>query len=171
MDQQVQVVIVKVTSKTINGRNGAFTKFEIEANDGRTYQTTKREIAELAHAKQGQNVTIGYYTKENNGYTNYILTSVGGGAAQGGGIPSADASQAGIPAQAQESPSETRESIHRQVAAKVAAQLSQTPQEFWGNVTDLKRFFDTGEVPGAQAAGGSAAAPIDDDIPFAPSIY
>lgn len=165
-DQTAQVVIVKVTSKTISGRNGAFTKFEIEANDGRTYQTTKRDIAEDAHRKSGQQVTVSYYVKMNGEYTNFVLTGVGGAGAASGGIPSADAPQtSGIQAQAQESPSETRESIHRQVAAKVAAKLSQNAQEFWGNVADLKAYFDTGQTPGGQAAGVSTAA-ADDDIPF-----
>lgn len=44
------------------------------------------------------------------------------------------------------------ESIHRQVAAKVSAQISNTPQDFWANVYDLFLYFQSGHRP--QLTGG-----------------
>lgn len=46
--------------------------------------------------------------------------------------------------------------IHRQVAAKVAAGISSTSNEFWRNCADLAHYFDTGRFP----------EPPQDDIPF-----
>jgi len=56
--------------------------------------------------------------------------------------------------------------IHRQTAAKVAAQLSTTTFEFWTNVQDLSRYFDTGLIPSRPEIGNPAGATPDDDIPF-----
>lgn len=78
--------------------------------------------------------------------------------------------------------------IHRQTAAKcvawMAASQGMTPGEFWSNVSDLARYFDTGQFPGAKGtleddlAAISAMPPEvqaamdpfqpapDDDLPF-----
>jgi len=72
-------------------------------------------------------------------------------------------------------------SINRQTAAKVSAQISTSASEFWANVLDLARYFDTGQTPSqpgptihpdqAFAAAGTGydnAPPShgDADIPF-----
>lgn len=51
--------------------------------------------------------------------------------------------------------------IHRQTAAKVAAALSTTANEFWRNVVDLAFYFDTGQVPSTPQPDDP-----DDGIPF-----
>lgn len=73
--------------------------------------------------------------------------------------------------------------IWRQAATKVAAALGAgSPLEFWSNVDDLIRFYETGEKPqsvqfilGSQERGADPADPVgaamfgsqsDDDIPF-----
>lgn len=44
-------------------------------------------------------------------------------------------------------PSEKDREIHRQTAAKVAAVISTTSNEFWANCAALSHYFDTGEPP------------------------
>lgn len=84
-------------------------------------------------------------------------------------------------------PTKKDSAIARQTAAKVAAEISTSPTEFWANCVDLARYFDSGTLPmNAQQAGptaspdqqyaGMAAAgqgysntpppPTNDDIPF-----
>lgn len=169
MEKQISVVIVGVTSKQVTRKSDSrvFTLYEVACNDGNTWTTGKQEIAEQAHKLTGQGVVLdvkeeqdGQYMKR---YLNAVHTTTGN--ALGGGIPSSNtpAEQPGITPQAQESPQETRESIHRQKATAVAQAMSSTPAEFWDNVRDLKAYYDTGNPPGAQATTTVAA---DDDIPF-----
>lgn len=82
-------------------------------------------------------------------------------------------------------PTRKDSSINRQTAAKVAAQISSSPAEFWGNCQDLARYFDSGQVPAgnptspptgqadqaqfAMAGSGYDNSPPshgDNDIPF-----
>jgi hypothetical protein len=61
-------------------------------------------------------------------------------------------------------PTEKDRAIHRQVAAKVAAQISNSAGEFWSNAVDLARYFDTGSTP---QAGGNPTSPPTDQAQFA----
>lgn len=71
---------------------------------------------------------------------------------------------------------EERTSIHRQSAAKVAAKISSNPGEYWSNVNDLLRFFESGVTPMTNNANwttGQAMATAqagyqhgDEDSPF-----
>lgn len=77
-------------------------------------------------------------------------------------------------------PTKKDASIARQTAAKVSAELSTSPAEFWANCVDLARYFDTGQTPQQRptipaeqqfAAAGTgydnSPPPHDDDsIPF-----
>ena len=63
-------------------------------------------------------------------------------------------------------------SIHRQVAAKVAAAMvteQSTPTEFWANVEALVVYFNSGATP-LDIAKVSGGGEFDEGIPFQPTI-
>lgn len=169
MEQQIQVNVLDVASRqaTRKADGAKFTLYDVRLSDGETYTTSRRDVAEQAHALTGQSVVATIKIEQNGVYTNRYLNAVQGtgfGAPAPGQFPPAAAPAASaIPVNT--GSSDNDEKIYRQVAAKVSANLSTTESEFWGNVDALVHYFKTGEKPIASGSFASTPPPTD-DIPF-----
>jgi len=187
MSTQTQIATIiraepRVVTRQSDGQQ--FTLNEVFTNIQPQPFLAKADVFNLARAYTGQQVEIvGRAVTNERGFTNYQLDYIG---PIGAGTPTPTPQP--IPNQPQPQPQnqERQQSIHRQVAAKVAAVVSTTPQEFWPNVNDLFTYFETGRTPmtnnpewtmqqamtQAQEAQAAAAGYVhdDSDIPFAPTI-
>jgi hypothetical protein len=185
---QIVTRLVNAAPRIVSTRDGRqFTLYELFAADGTTW-VAKADVFNIAQTMVGQQVEIVGRVEQKGNFTNYYADLV-----QLAGAPQATHMQAmQAVQQAQQSavaagrvqqalpgsyPTEKDHSITRQTAGKVAAQISSTPQEFWQNVQDLARYFDTGQVPVMHA--GNPGQPniaavgandgreyTDDDMPF-----
>lgn len=160
---EVIAVVKEVTKKHIVPKNGGmeFDLYEIEAGD-HVWTTKKQDIALSAHALVGQAALINGKVQQKGNYTNYYIDSI----AESDSLPTK------IPMDMVESNNGSTsrdESIYRQVATKVAAQLADNTNDFWQNVNILLHFYRTGEQPGQGTSDEMVAAQTyagDDDIPF-----
>lgn len=182
-------LITDVSTRTVGTRNS--TMWEVYTEDGTKWVTFLAGVGNKAMALKGQKAHLKVAIEQKDQYTNYVLTDVK--AANGGVVEAAaNAAAAQIDYTTYRSGEDEKEkrknlSIHRQVAAKVAAAI-QEPGDgsvtFWQNVQHLVTYFETGNTPLTQAKdtetantatvtshsyyqdGGSDAPQPDDDIPF-----
>lgn len=172
-----------VTHKELTAKSSGrkFTLYTVETDRG-DFTTAKRELAEQSHRLVGQPARFLVKTEQRGEFTNYYLetveartngqSAIGSAAfppapAQTGTFdqpmapPAAPQAPVGVPA----GPDSRDVFIFRQTAAKVAGQISKTPDEFWTNLDDLVHYFSTGLRPGLppDTSGGFQS---DDDIPF-----
>jgi hypothetical protein len=189
-----EVAIEEVSTRTVGANNS--TIWDIKTAGGPTVNTFKAELGNAARIiwEQGQLADMKVTVEQKGQYTNYLLDKI----QVSKNSVSTPVGQAAVQAQqAQELSFEKfaeteklrlahadavqaqREmSIHRQVAAKVAATLQPgTANEFWSNVEELVTFFQTGETPftaNTSSVTSHTADPgpvdlpplSDDDIPF-----
>lgn len=163
----IQAQVQGVQTRTVNGRNGPFEIHEVFING--MPHVAKRDVWEQARAMQGQTVEMQTRTEQKGQYTNYYLDSFGNGGLVGTAPPqpsqSAPVAYQPQPAQSElpafsgpqpslSDPTQRDLQIWRQVALKVSAQLSNSPHEFWGNLADLMRYIEHGQIP------------ADGDLPF-----
>lgn len=164
---EVIAVVKEVTRKNIEPKNGGepFTLYEIAAGDN-VWTTKKQDIALTAHSLVGKTAMIEGSVRQNGKYTNYFINSImetdapvtGADVFGGSDIPTTNGGS-----------SSRDEQIWRQTATKVAAQLADTPTDFWQNVDTLMNFYRTGVHPGQEedyATVGTQTEGPDDDIPF-----
>lgn len=191
-------IITGVTRKNVTKRDGStMVLFEIETRDGTTWTTAKEDLALEAHSRVGLLTAIDGTVKENVGkdrngnpktYTNHYLNALADAGdlnvtirdtrEVGNSIPEKvtyreEVSRGWAPTETQD---ERQDSIYRQVAAKVAAAMSGTSEEFWQNVEILIEFFRTGQTPSENKfipkqeekipVGAAVTADPYDDLPF-----
>ena len=167
---EVTAVVKEVTRKNVTPKSGGdpFTLYEITAGD-KTWATKKQDIALTAHSLVGKTARIEGRVQQNGNFTNYYINSIQETDAPAttsdvfdSPIPSSNGSTA--------VPTDRDESIYRQVATKVAAQLADTPTDFWQNVDTLMNFYRTGQHPSQEENYAQTATQTDfagdDDIPF-----
>jgi hypothetical protein len=191
MKMQAENVVKNVESRIIKeGKPEQRMIYDVVDPEGTKWTVWEKSLAEKAWNLKDQTSVWSVEVQQNGSYTNRTLHNIepkvanGMTQAIGGGTfptsssvgnatitttitPPATGSFAPQPATSKD------EAIHRQTAAKVAAALSATPAEFWANVQDLARYFDTGIVPGGDNSAGFTSTPLpteepqtDDDIPF-----
>lgn len=187
-----QTTVESVTQRVITTRDGRnSTIYDILDGAGTKWSTFKQPVANEANRLIGHPVElIGRIEKNDRGYENNYLDDVrlATGAQQrqaeqprGSYAPADRAMQAQQPERPQQqsipkavwAPDEKDWSIFRQVAAKVSAQISSTPEDFWENLPALVTYFAYGFFP--PEYGRNAAAPdIHEPIPqerFLPAGY
>lgn len=176
---QIQTVLVGAAPRQVTPRNGnPFILYELFAADGTTW-VTRQDVFNVAQGMVGQMVEIVGRVEQKGNFTNHYADIV-----QLAGQTLAQPVQAQNPAlQAQQAavaqgrvvhqpkwqPTENDRTIYRQTAGKVAAELSTTADEFWANVVEIARYFETGATP--QLTQVMAGMNItdgyqDDDVPF-----
>lgn len=180
MEQQVQLSVVSVASRDVKRRSDGqmFKLYDVTLSDGNTYTTSKRDTAEYAHGMTGKPALCTIKVEQNGVYTNRYLNAI---QSLDGAFGITQPSTTAPPTQTTfttspipDTSSEKEDRIMRQAAAKVSAQLSSTPAEFWGNLDHMMDWFRLGKKPDwftsePQPAPASQLGPSD-DIPFAPSI-
>lgn len=174
MAVQSTAQIKEVTRRTVTPKNGnpPFLLYEIEDSNGTKWTTKKDDLALTAHALVGKSATIEGSIVENGRFKNYYLNGIW----ESNGVPAPET--AIVPTVIPDSTPSFRDttddkdiSIWRQVATKVAAQMSEGPDEFWKNVEILMTFYATGQHPDTEGEYATAASQAthftgDDDIPF-----
>ena len=148
----------------------------------------EKDLAEKAFYLKGKVGVAEVKVEQNGKYTNRTLVSIVGkdegfGSATSNGGQTMTTATTGTfstggfnPGPATQADYRER-TIFRQTAAKVAAGLSQNPNEFWANVQDLAQYFETGETPSGNNSPGYSSEPFgpstdpftpekDDDLPF-----
>lgn len=155
-------VITGVTSKVVNRKsdNRPITIYEITDANNTKWTTSRRELANEANRLINTNVTVQGRQEQKGNFMNYYLEDLRSknGAApvmqpQPTPSPPPPPSPGPPPVQQQAplpqhwTPNEKDFNIMRQTAAKVSANLSTTPAEFWSNVDDLVVYFTTAEKP------------------------
>lgn len=192
-------IVSKVTSKDVRRKkdNKPIKIYTIETRKGLTLTTALKETATAAYALRGEQVDLWVKVEQNGKFINKYLQAISRTKPEyelpSDDIPTDDPipqeeprdMSRGLP-EIPDTTKENDEKIWRQVAAKVSAQISSSPTEFWDNLDDLMIYFETGRKPngfqkaqdaeanqfipeGAVAAGGSyfdENAPTDSDIPF-----
>lgn len=189
MDMTQQVTFAAHSQRQANGSRGPFTVYEITDTNGTKWQC-KQPVYNQATQLMGHTVTINGSVKQNGDYTNYYINEIMGApqmqppptqmqpsmvdyistnvvAANGAPLVPPVVVESWTP---HISEIQKNESIHRQVAAKVAANLTTDTQQFWGIVGELFNYFQTGTNPNHAAAVEMAQAfpgsHPDNDIPF-----
>jgi len=170
--ETVTAILHNYAPRQLTGRNGLFTLHEIETSAG-TYRI-RADMVPTVTQLIGAQVEMVTRVEQKGDFTNYIADHVSiserqpNATAQIMGAQQAQAqrgqqqpqqSQQVMPRQV--TPQEKEISIHRQVAAKVAAKISTSPDEFWNNINDLFTYFQSGQVP-SQAVQDYAG----NDIPY-----
>lgn len=160
--------IVNVETRQVS--NGTKTIWEVTTQDGTKWATFNAGLGNKASALKGNMADLQVAIEQKGDFTNYYLQGIQ--AAKSGAQPPAgsevvqaaqraqEAAQAGPQAPAVSydqykslegaKEKSTRDSIERQVAAKVATTLltiSGSSEDFWFNVESLTTFFATGETP------------------------
>jgi len=134
--------------------SGSFPLYEVWI-DGQGPFVARKDVFNIAQMMENTQVDAITRDEERNGYLNHYLdfVSSAGQTTMQQPNPAVQAQQA-QPQTAQEALSEPTAaeerknlSIHRQTATKVAAQISKTQQEFWFNVEELLRFYQSGVKP------------------------
>lgn len=167
------VTLTSFNTRQANSARGPFTIYELTDTDGITW-TAKKNVFDEAIQQLNRPLQIVFeekpwQTASGSGMNYYFNGIIGGqGAPQAVQAPvvtqTAPAVTGGQPTGSTSSfEVEKNKSIHRQVAAKVSAQISKSPGEFWSNVGDLFVYFQTGMPPGQQVQENSFP---NDDIPF-----
>lgn len=202
MSQKTNAVIVSVVPTTVNTKRGPAVKNTITTSAGAELQTFKADMAQTAASLIGQQVEIEYDVTQNGEWTNYYPISIlpasnpalqaqMAQAIQSSTLPGAQVASNLVPGVLVSDGQNVgmlpslptgdyfadpkTVSIHRQVAAKVAAQLvspESTPQSFWENCEALVVYFSSGATPLDLAAlgGGGDGSMLESDIPFAPTL-
>lgn len=170
-------LVKEVSRRTVTPKNGTppFILFDIEDSNGIKWTTKRDDIALTAHALVGKTATFEGTIRENGRFKDYFLNSI----SEANGATPAPQTASVIPdstptptIQTPQIPDVTLEKemmIWRQVATKVAAQMSEGPGEFWQNVETLIAFYATGNHPGdayVETAPQPAQDASYDDIPF-----
>jgi len=157
---QITGVITRAEPRTIERRDGSgsFPLYEVWI-DGQGPFVARKDVFNQAQALVNAQVEAITRTEQKGQYTNYYLDfveqrGVAGNSQQSyqqGGQTQAmtAAEQVNTRTAAEE---RTNISIHRQVAAKVAAKISTNAQDFWVNIEDLFIYFQTGKHPYARHA-------------------
>jgi hypothetical protein len=158
--------IVSVGTRQVGARNS--TLWEVTTQDGTKWVTFKAQVGNAATNNQGAVVDMSVSIEQNGDFTNYYVNDirVKAPAAQPQGLTVPASEIQTLAARAQEAATAKQEmgfaefaaheqrkneSIHRQVAAKVACQLaSEDADEFWSNVSALFDYFQTGRTPFTQ---------------------
>lgn len=213
VDTTVQGVTFRDVNRKSDGKSIRI--YEIVDGNNTKWTTSRIDIANEANAKLGQPVQISGRQEINGVYENFYLDAIGSPngltpppsqqfpipetiAAQITHVPAPQAAPQPQPAPiptpppppveiAPTGPTDKDWTIWRQVATKVAVNLSATPAEFWANTEDLIRYYAYGVKPQLQAIvtspptgnqfvpeqafsdpGPDPNAPeySDDDIPF-----
>lgn len=176
----LDATIVNVSTRQVGARQS--TLWEVETQEGTKWVTFKADIGNLASNNKGAKVDMDVSIESKDTFTNYYVNAIRVKTpaaqpqaeassdiaelirrAQGAAEQKQEMSFAEFGAHDREKETRRNESIHRQTAAKVAVQLSQTPTEFWSNVEDLVRYFGTGATPFSQTKGNPAQAPQQQD--------
>lgn len=198
MERQIEGVVTGVEMRDVRRKsdNQQFTMYEVSTQQGMKATTTKRDLAEQAFDLKGQKALLMVKEVPKGEYTNYYLQAVypspglkslqeASSQALGSSenfkapstmfepplpSPAPPAATRDIPEAGSTEAGSTEKdlTIWRQTAAKVSAQISNTADEFWANLDQLVRYFDTGSKPNDQldmAPAGASDAP-DDGIPF-----
>lgn len=164
--------IVEYIPKPISREDGSsFTIHKFKDVNG-TELVARADVANLVRGMLNQPLRVTVRSEQKGQWLNHYLDHAepaqNGSQGLTGAVSQAQAAQAVASGQAEwhEVPhvvlSEKDKQIHRQVAAKVAAKLSTTSNEFWTNVTDLAFYFDTGQIPANPAEQGYP----EEDVPF-----
>lgn len=193
---QITTTLTKAAPRLVTPKSGAnpFTLYELYDHEG-TAWVVKNDVYNLAQGWIGQPVDMVVRVEQNGNFTNRYADLVQPAQA-GAQVPATNAvQQAFQAAQAAQRvqatmpqtpntpkiqdvnvfPTRKDSSIHRQTAAKVAAEISTSPAEFWSNVIDLAKYFDTGVIPTSLSqdyamtgAGYDNSPPphSDSDVPF-----
>jgi hypothetical protein len=184
-DQWVEAVASTVTNKTLSRKSDGrqFVLYEVETDMGK-FSTTKRDLAADAHRLVGKPGRFLVKTEQRGDFTNYYLEAVEEGTREATSSfpvqmpkpPEAQSTSAALsPPDMSGEPTQKDIFIFRQTAGKVAAQISETADEFWSNIEDIANYFITGEKPGVvqnQYVPEAALATVasggfeDSDIPF-----
>jgi hypothetical protein len=199
----VDTTVVSVTTQQLNRKSDGrpFTKWVVLTSDGTEWQTFDANLGNRALALQGYQALLQVKIWKSGDFTNYDLTAIRPSASTPAGlaaptnpqaVPVLEAANQAMQAQGKApevsytdykdlaAGQEERKniSIHRQVAAKVAAWLNTEDEEFWMNVNDLFTYFQTGVYPGmplqeqpergvtSHAGDEPPREFLDDDIPF-----
>ena len=177
-ESQVTATASAVTHKQLTAKSTGrkFTLYTVETDAG-SFTTAKRDIAADAHRLLNKPAVYTVRTEQRGEFTNYYLEEIQeiGSPSSGSTFPAQKPMPQQPQQQQQQAPigdpvphTEKDMAIYRQVAAKVAAHISTTPTEFWGNLDDLVSYFATGTKPGepSDMSGSKGFDPDQDDIPF-----
>lgn len=171
-----QQLIQSAAPRVVNKRSGGqITLYEVMVN-GQQY-IARKPVFDQACALIGQQALVETRQEQNGNFTNLYLDAVQplGFPTMNGGpppqvfhpdlfpqVPTQQPMAAPVaPPQPVSQVTDRDRQIWRQSACKVAAHVSKGPVEFWGNVTDLIRFFETGQQPSLQQALDN-----EPDLPF-----
>jgi hypothetical protein len=163
-------------------KDGTLAIYDVFTQDGTQWSTFKAELYDRARRLQGQTADWKGVIEQKENFTNRTLIAI---------RPHQDGFEADGNAGTQERPSQGRqaaeraqvaqveygdykavaeaqelrkqESIHRQTAGKVAAEISNDPAEFWDNVQSIKTYFDSGVVPLPYARQSSVKSHAGDE--------
>lgn len=165
MEQRV-FTISGLGPRTITPRDGrpSFTIWEVFDDQGGTWRV-REDLYNQAQHWFGQRVMATTRTEQRGNFTNYYIDQMqpmGQGPVQQAQQAQPQQGYTGQP-QPQAAPQpqmmavsewerQKQHSIHRQTAGKVAAVISKTADEFWGNVQAIFIYFETGQVPAASFA-------------------
>lgn len=190
--------IVSVDTRQV--KSGTMTIWDVVTQDGTKWVTFNAGLGNKAIGLKGQMADL-QVTIEQGDFTNYYLQGIQpakSGAAPPVGSEVVQAAQRAQEASQRgpevsydqykdldkEKEERRNQSIHRQTATKVAAELSESPSEFWQNVRDLCEFYKSGYVPTNDAGQVDRESSVtshtadpaedasffqanaDDDIPF-----
>lgn len=148
--------VVDVSTRKVNTKYGEKNVWAVLTQDGTKWETWKNDLGNQAMALKGQLADLKVEISQNGDFTNYNLIQIrpAAGPAVATAAAEAQAAQPALPVSYEQYKSNDQEkedrknlSIHRQVAAKVAAQLSSDMTEFWANVNALVTYFGTGLNP------------------------
>jgi len=195
---QIVGVLTNASDRQVNRRDGqgSFTLHEVWV-DGRGPFVARRDVYMLALGLVNQRVIAQVRSEQKGDFTNHYLDHVTADW-NGANQPQQPNYQQAMPQQTYNPPSPQPQqqytpppsqdeariaqerkdlSIYRQTATKVAATLATVGQtnpnslDFWNNVNDLIRFYQTGQMP--VLVGGTTPPAMndtyvhgDDDIPF-----
>jgi len=188
---QMQAQVVGVEPRIVKeGTPDQRTIYDVIDSNGIKWTAWERPLAERAFGLKDQNASWTVEQKQSGKYTNRTLVSIEPIGDKGmtnvidSGFPSTPntSSNSTVTFDSPGStPNAERTSIHRQTAVKAVAALAagggMTPSEFWSNVQDIVRFFETGNTPGGNQPSGDAdpgslsswgpfEEQTNDDIPF-----
>lgn len=179
----VQSVVQRVVS-TKDGRSS--TIYDVIDGGGIKWSTWKQPVANESNRLIGQEVEMMVREEQNGTFLNRFVDDIraigmNGGTTmaeqpRGGYAPVERAmgaqqpSPSALPPIQNAGPTDKDLTIWRQTAAKVSAQMSSTPQEFWTNIQPLVDYFETGTIP-TQFSGEYQREPVQQEQSFIPTDY
>lgn len=171
--EMIEATASAVTHQTLNRKsdNKPFTLYRVETDRG-TFTTSRRDIAAAANSLLNKKCVFHVKSEQRGEFMNYYLEAV---EAKESSFPQdmpkprppqpqpqPRAARPEEPVGTPAAPTDKDVFIFRQTAAKVAGQISRTPEEFWENVDAITAYFIDGTKPSAFVN----AFANDDDIPF-----